>query len=95
LWGGIGGFDWIYDSYDCFTYEYTKIIDELYSSNHNYIKTLLYKDSILDSKIRTIALLEQEINSLKEVNELQQQSLKIANQMLLEAEFEDPYVDNE
>ena len=95
LWGGIGGFDWVFDSFDCFTYEYTSVIEELYSSNHNYVKTLFYKDAIIDNKIRSIELLEQEIKFLKQVNEIQQQNLKIANQLLLEAVFQDTYVENE
>lgn len=92
LWGIGGGFDWIYDSYDCFMYEYTKLIEELYSSNHNYIKTLTYKDAIIDNKIRSIELLEQEIKSLNEVVDLQKQNLDIANKMLLKEDF---YFDEE
>lgn len=92
LWGGIGGFDWIYDSYDGFMYEYTKLIDELYSSNHNYVKTLMYKDAIIDSKIRTIEILEQEIKYLESVNNIQQQNLDIANQILLKEEVESPFI---
>jgi len=76
-------------------YEYTKLIDELYSSNYNYVKTLLYKDNIIDSKIRTIEFLEQEIIDLENINKLQQENLDIANKILLEIEFENSDVDNE
>jgi len=73
-------------------YEYTKLIDELYSSNHNYVKTLMYKDAIIDSKIRTIEILEQEIKYLESVNNIQQQNLDIANQILLKEEVESPFI---
>jgi len=92
LWGAVGGFDWIYDSYDSFMYEYTKLIDELYSSNHNYVKTLMYKDAIIDSKIRTIEILEQQVKDLEKVNDLQQQNLDIATIILSKEGVDNPFV---
>jgi len=73
-------------------YEYTKLIEELYSSNHNYVKTLLYKDNIIDSKIRTIVFLEQQVKDLESINDLQKQNLDIANLILLKEEVENPFV---
>jgi len=92
LWGVIGGFDWIYDSYDCFMHEYTKLIEELYSSNRNYVKTLSYKDAIINSKIKTIEILEQQVKELENVTDLQQQNLDIANQILLKEGVENPFI---
>jgi hypothetical protein len=73
-------------------HENNKLIEELYSCISDYIKVVVNKDAMLENKIRVIEILEEEVKGLKEVNELQRQSLKIANQMLIEAEFDDPYV---
>jgi len=102
LWGGVGGFDWALDIYECLNTN-TDIVNEI----NNYLQTIadletklehtsnLYEGSQeqINDYIKEVEVQQEQITILNEKIELQQHSIKLLSIELDEAHKNDSQSD--